>query len=439
VKTRRHRQIVHGIGANAYAQLVNILLQAMTIPFFLHAWGAEKYGDWLILSAVPSFLNQSDFGFSAVIGNLISMHDARCEYEQCKRLFSGGFAIAIGLSSAFFIVLIIGFLGASWLQIYQLQSFSGVEVLVAFLGLCVYMAGTVHSGFIFVVLRGCGQQAPATLALNSIRIGEFAAGMAALYATHDAGAVACAYALARLACNAWFYLYMRRSIAWAGYSSAAIDWPMMRSLVGPSLSFSLVPLALTLSVQGPIMIIGKLLGAEAVTSFSALRTLSRVGLQAVNAVNMALWPEVTRAFGQGDLKAIRELFRRYMIIDTALSVLYVAAVLLLGPFFLKWWTHGAVQMDWSLFTALILASLLYVTWHLANTILNATNHHRGTAQAYLLINIVALAFAWLLAVHGTTALMVPLVIGEIVMNLFVWRHFSRVFGAASVAGTGAVS
>ena len=56
------RRSIRGIGATALGPVVTSIIQLGSVPLLLHAWGAAKYGDWLLLSAVPSYLTFSGLG-----------------------------------------------------------------------------------------------------------------------------------------------------------------------------------------------------------------------------------------------------------------------------------------------------------------------------------------------------------------------------------------
>ncbi len=60
------RRILHGLGANAYGQLVVIIIQLAGVPILLHAWGAQLYGDWLILAGHPHLSVDDRSGLLAV-------------------------------------------------------------------------------------------------------------------------------------------------------------------------------------------------------------------------------------------------------------------------------------------------------------------------------------------------------------------------------------
>ncbi len=76
------RRILHGLGANAYGQLVVIVIQLAGVPILLHAWGMQLYGEWLILAAIPIYLSMADLGFSLSAGNDMTARMAHSSVKQ---------------------------------------------------------------------------------------------------------------------------------------------------------------------------------------------------------------------------------------------------------------------------------------------------------------------------------------------------------------------
>jgi len=75
-------RILKGIFASGFGQAVTILIQLTGLPIFLHFWGVEKYGEWLILSAIPAYLAMSDFGFACVAANDMTMWVAKNQRDK---------------------------------------------------------------------------------------------------------------------------------------------------------------------------------------------------------------------------------------------------------------------------------------------------------------------------------------------------------------------
>ena len=65
--------IVKGIIGNGLAQItlkvIRVMEQLLLIPFFLAAWGAAYYGEWITLSIIPTVLTFTNFGFGSAVSN----------------------------------------------------------------------------------------------------------------------------------------------------------------------------------------------------------------------------------------------------------------------------------------------------------------------------------------------------------------------------------
>ena len=66
-------RIGRGLAANIGGMGVTLLIQLVSVPVFLAAWGVPTYGEWLVLSAVPTYVALSDLSFSSVAGNSMVM------------------------------------------------------------------------------------------------------------------------------------------------------------------------------------------------------------------------------------------------------------------------------------------------------------------------------------------------------------------------------
>ncbi len=71
------KRLVRGVSATAFGTGVTAVVQLVSVPLFLWAWGVAGYGDWLLLSTIPAYFGMSDIGFCAVAGNEMSMRAAR--------------------------------------------------------------------------------------------------------------------------------------------------------------------------------------------------------------------------------------------------------------------------------------------------------------------------------------------------------------------------
>ena len=71
------RRLVLGFISNWISKLATTIVQLVQVPVFLHFWSVPLYGEWMIVTAIPSYLGVSNFGFGNVAGNEMTMMTAR--------------------------------------------------------------------------------------------------------------------------------------------------------------------------------------------------------------------------------------------------------------------------------------------------------------------------------------------------------------------------
>ena len=77
------RRILHGLGANAYGQLVVIVIQLAGVPILLRAWGMQLYGEWLILAAIATYLSMAAWAFCSRPERLAVRNADKPAPERC--------------------------------------------------------------------------------------------------------------------------------------------------------------------------------------------------------------------------------------------------------------------------------------------------------------------------------------------------------------------
>src|SRR6202158_4054383 len=92
------RRLIRGFGATALGPVVGAIVQLSSVPVMLHAWGAARYGDWLLLSAIPVYLTLSDLGFGDASGSDMSMRVAANEKDGALRTFQSSWVLLTAVS-----------------------------------------------------------------------------------------------------------------------------------------------------------------------------------------------------------------------------------------------------------------------------------------------------------------------------------------------------
>src|ERR1700688_513073 len=93
VRNTVRSRLFRGASATALTPIVTAVIQLAAVPCFLHFWGAAKYGDWLILSAIPSYLTLSDLGFGDASGSDMTMRVAAGDRQGAIETYHSSWAL----------------------------------------------------------------------------------------------------------------------------------------------------------------------------------------------------------------------------------------------------------------------------------------------------------------------------------------------------------
>ena len=261
------------VGANAYGQGVTLIVQLVSTPALLAAFGVKTYGLWLIVSAFPNYIALADLGFSSAAANAITLSAARGEQDEARAIFQSTLALNL-LTAAAILTLA---LGATALapnsfipsippttrgEVREVCALQAAQVTAT---LC---CGAILSGFI-----STGRYAFGVFLSSTARLTETTALVFGALALHSLVAAAALMLVARLCALVTTASFALRGAPWLriGFQHARIA--RVRQLAGPALAVTALPIAFAVNLQGLILAIGATLSLEAVATFAATRTL----------------------------------------------------------------------------------------------------------------------------------------------------------------------
>src|SRR5215210_4437181 len=86
------QRLSKGIGAFSVGQVINLALRVLLPPLFLKAWGADVYGEWLVLSSFVAYLSLTDMGGQMYIFNRLTESYAQGDISLFRRTLHTGLA-----------------------------------------------------------------------------------------------------------------------------------------------------------------------------------------------------------------------------------------------------------------------------------------------------------------------------------------------------------
>jgi O-antigen/teichoic acid export membrane protein len=415
-------RLIRGLGAAALGPIVTTTIQLGSVPLLLHAWGASKYGDWLLLSAVPSYLTFSGLGFGDSSGSDMTMRVAGGDRDGALGTFQSSWALLSGMS---LVVLAAAATIVWWLPWQQMLHLAGITsrqaawIVLALAGfiLAVQQWSILESGY-----RCDGNFALGNFCSTMQRLVEAVATTVIGVTTGSLLFVSLSYLGFRLLGLVCYRFLLKRMSPWLtlGFDKASVA--TIRRILKPSFGFIAMPLGTAVSIQGFMLVIGMVLGPIAVTAFSTARTLTRVGVLMINSLAGGIWPEFSSAFGAGNLSLARKLHRHAYQASLILAICCAAFLWVFGPPFYHVWVRRSVALDLSCFHVLLLVTIANSLWFVSAIVQMSANRHSRLALVYLAAAAASCVLGYGLTERlGLVGSAVALLLIEIAMCGFVLR------------------
>jgi O-antigen/teichoic acid export membrane protein len=414
------RRLALGFLSNWISKLAGIIVQLVQVPVFLHFWGVPLYGEWMIVTAVPTYLQISNFGFGSVAGNEMAMMTARGDREGALRTFqSCWWLITIICTTGILLLGIAVYLlpAGRYLRLHAIGD-TDTKWILFYLG-CAILLAQLES--LLQSAYRCVGRYPYGAFLKSM-FSLTAYGLMLVPVALGAGArvTALVFAIANVFFTGLMCVLVRRDIPWIRFGFRHASFAEIRRLTNPAFAFMAFPIGNALNLQGTLMAVGYALGPTSVVIFGTARTVSRVAFQIVQMVNNTFWPEISAAFGSNDIGLTRTLHRRCCQMALGVSLATVTAMMTLGPWFLNRWTGGHVPPSRGLLAVLLVVAIANALWSTSSTLLAAINRHQRLAAWYLFGTSITVICTYLLARYvGLYWAAASLLISELVMNLYV--------------------
>lgn len=409
--------------AQIYNQVVTVAVQLMLVPLLLSAWGASRYGGWLLLYALPGYLTLSDFGFTLIAKNDMVMAAAAGRREAMLRVYHSAFALLLATTA---IVGALAWTALSWVTLTGRVDLGPISERDGKFVIAVLIANVLANQFFLLLcagVRASGRPAAEVSWGATARLLEGATTAVAAALSTDVTHAALAIVGVRLACIAAIWAWLRAMapelrLGWRGARLAEI-----RAMAHPALSYSLLGLAQALAIQGPIVMLSALSGATATATFATLRTLARLGTSAANLVNYSVAPEYSRLYGARSLQTFARLERTHMTIGVLGVAAYALLLWHLGPWIVAAWTHGQIPLVHPFFEILILSVAAEMVWSAAFAPLSATNRHVRISYIFVGLTLAWVPLAYLGALsaglNGVAAAL--LLLNGAMLVLLLWR------------------
>ena len=390
-------------GAQIYSQLVTIVVQLALIPTLLHAWGDERYGIWLMIAAVPTYMTFSDFGFTFIAKNEMVMAVTRGDRVAATTTFHSVFALLCLISPVLLVLAAVVVGCVDLASVVDLGGYPASRVRLALFALIFDVFLYQQLLLLCSGVRCTTGAAIETVIAASSRLAEGLVIGGIALCGGDMVMAALAVVINRCLFLAGVYAMLRWRAPWLKLGFAHATRSEVRRLLRPSVSYMLVPTALAFAIQGPTLIVGSIIGPVAAVVYSSSRTLARMGTSAMNMLNYSFQPEYAEVWERGDRVQFRSMISLHLRLAALGLLAFVLVILAFDQKLIGLLTSHHVKIVQPFFRVLVFAVCAEMAWSVAFAPLSGINRHTRSGYVFFAASCFAIALTYpLTALFGLT-------------------------------------
>lgn len=432
-------RICKGIGANFLGQIINIAARILLVPLFLLAWGADVYGEWLLLSSMVAYLGLTDMGGAVYIGNRMTQAFAHRDAELLRKILHTGLLLFLLLPLVvlvIFITLIFFFNPAGFLHI-SLTSHRTITLVLTLLALQFVIS--LPQGILLRVYFAVEMLPRGVMLANFMQLMSLIFVASGLRLGGGMAAVALLQIIPYILITAVILYDLNRKFPqFQIFSLADADISLGISFIKPSLHFFLIQLNQAFSVQGIIIIVGMVLGPLQVVLFSTMRTIVNLIRSFFEQISHAAWPEMTRLDAQQDIDKFLVLFRAILRSILVATIIFITIFHFYGGYIYQFWLRKTVPFDQPVMDLFLIYMGQFIFWLTCSHPLQATNRHQAFSKILVISSLLSITLAYWGGQHwGLRGIVLGMIIADLMLpfwfvpsllrgyqSCFSWRFFA---------------
>jgi len=418
-RERRGRGLFQGTASALLGRVMAISVSVISVPLTIGYLGGERYGVWVTIVSVVTFLSITDFGLAASLTNALGKAQAEDAHALGQRLVSSALLM---LSLISFAILIAGNALApriAALLFPNLQSpVARAEIVPAVMIALSIFALNLPLLVTSRVLAAYQESAVANLWNMAGSLGNLAALLGVIwfrgglpwlvFGCFGVGLVA------NVACALWLFDFHK---PWLRPTLSNVDPAFVRVLFADGWKFFVIGVGWMINWQTDNMVIAHFLGATHVTPYAVTFSLFAIatGLQTLAYPN--LWPAYTEAYAQRDYEWIRKTLRSNFKFSFFTTTAIVGFLTIFGSEIIRLWAGVAAVPPFPVIIWMALWRLMLSTLLVGSCLLNATGHLKGMTIYGTITAVLNLTLSILLAkLYGITGVIAATVIAFAVAN-----------------------
>ena len=343
------------------------------VPLFLQFWGAERYGEWLTLYATVGYMSMLDLGIQNYVINKLNQCHATGRIEEYGYVLQSALKVSV-IVCAFIILLMAALLPALPLGNWFHFTHTGhsLVILVSCL-LAIQIVAKVPCGIITGLYRTFGEFPRGAMIVNIQVIMVFLITGVALVSGGGFAILALLQLVPVLVVVLYVFHDVSRRHPEVRLGLKGGSMKKGFSFILPGSPFFLIRISTLTVFSGSTIIVATQLGPGVVAIFSTLRTLANMAKQIPQAINIALWPELTALEAKKQYETLKKIHFLIVKLGFSISLWLVIILHFAGREIVEIWTGGHIIYDAQLMNMFLGFIVLQIIWSLSGTFQAAFN------------------------------------------------------------------
>lgn len=399
---------------------VRVLEQLFLVPFFITAWGAAYYGEWLTLTIIPSVLVFSDLGFGTAAANSFVISYSAGNKQQAANISRTGMYIisimvAIGMTLSILAIFIL-----NYYNIFEKSLINAQDAIISITILILACLISFYNQLIESYYRSA-RKAALSINLLTIKSGlKLGSGLLVLLAGYGVVAFASSQLLVVIVFNLYYWQRGKKVLGLFDQYNGQIERPILKDIANKGLGYLMSPVWQTVYFQGTTFVVRVVLGPEAVAIFNTVRTLSRSINQLFSMINSSVFPELQFELGAGREEKAKKLFRISVLSVFLAAIIGAIFLAFFGLWFYKIWTNNELTVPHLMWYIFVVGILFNAIWSTASMIFRAVNKPYSLAIIGILSAIISVGLSYLFSLYwGLNGVAMGSIVLDILMAILI--------------------
>lgn len=346
------RNILKNTFASSISKLFRVTEQLILVPFFISAWGANYYGEWLTLTIFPTILAFSDLGFGTASANTMVLRYASSDFIGASKMAKiGGLITLTFVGIGFFISFVIIFI-FSKLDFFDSLLIEKYDAIISL----IFMMSAQLIGLFRQFYEGyfrIAQKSHEAMHLNNLY--QFLNVFSGFIVLMFGGGVihfSMTYFVISVLYTILFVFFAKSKVKFEKINVSSLSFDDIKLVAKKGVGFMLSPLWQSVYFQGSTFVVRIVLGPGAVAIFNTVRTLTRGVNQIYSIINVSVFPEIQFLIGQNKFPKVRMVFRYSLLITMFTATLGILFLFFFGLQFYNFWTNNELNpsiLMWNIF------------------------------------------------------------------------------------------